>query len=263
MELFKIGFVTIRLVDIIDISIVTFLFYKLYNLLRGSIAFRIVTAILAVFLFWKLVDLLDLVLLKSILDPFLGVGALALIVLFASEIRRFLVIFAKNTFLDRLLQQVKVFAPSSTGEEINEIVNSIEDIKKAGLGALVVLTDTDRLIRYQETGDKLDAQLSSRLLSSIFTTTSPLHDGAVIISDHRIAAARCILPVSQNQTLPAELGLRHRAALGLAEVSHALVIVVSEERQEISIAHEGQLFRNLDLISLESRIRDFYQQNPV
>lgn len=263
MELFKIGFVSIRLMDIIDISVVTFLFYKLYNLLRGSIAFRIVAAILAVFLFWKLVELMDLVLLKSILDPFLGVGALALIVLFATEIRRFLVIFAKNTFLDRLFQQLNVAGPIGADEDIKQILDAIEDIKKAELGALIVLTFRDQLERYQETGDKLDAEISGRLLASIFNSSAPLHDGAVIIADSRIAAARCILPISRNQSVPAELGLRHRSALGLSEVSHALVLIVSEERNEVSIAHEGTLHRNLDPISIESRIRDFYEKTPA
>lgn len=257
MELFKIGFIPIRFIDLIDVGVVTFLFYKGYNLLRGSIAFRIVLAVFVVFILWRLVAFLDLVLLRSFLDPFIAVGAVALVVLFSSEIRRFLSILSRNTLFDRILSSVNV-STQDTNFKINQLVDGVEEIKKADLGALIVLTLRDRLERFQETGDKLDAELSSRLLSSIFASSSPLHDGAVIVAEHRISAARCILPVSQNPKLPAELGLRHRAALGMSEQTHSLVLVVSEERGEISIAYEGILERDVDHITLESRIRDYY-----
>lgn len=128
MELFKLGFITIRLVDIIDISVVTLLFYKLYDLLRGSLAIRILFALLTVFLFWKLVDLLEMVLLKSILDEFLGVGAIALIVIFSAEIRRFLVILGRNTLLSRAWGQV--FAGQSSNFAYHELVRGVEDMAK-------------------------------------------------------------------------------------------------------------------------------------
>lgn len=257
MELFKIGFVTIRLIDIIDISVVTFLFYKLYELLRGSIAIRILTALLTVFLLWKLVDLLDMLLLKSILDQFLGVGAIALIIIFAAEIRRFLLIIGKNTLLSRAWDQI--FRTTQEEIEYDEIVDAIEAIKKAGLGALIVLTGRDVLENIKETGDEIGAAFSERLLYSIFLTDGPLHDGAVVIDNNEIAAARCVLPISSNPNLPPELGLRHRAALGMAETSDALVIIVSEERHEISLAQDGALQRNVDLITLEGAIRKFYR----
>lgn len=259
MELFKIGFITVRLVDIIDISIVTILFYRLYELLRGSIAVRILVAIVSVFITWKLVDLLDLVLLKSILDQFLGVGAIALIILFAPEIRRFLIMLGKNTIFDRALRQL-----SLTQQEkryyIESLIEGVEDLKKGKLGALIVLTGSDNLERIQETGEILGSEVSEHLLYSIFLPASPLHDGAVLIDNNRVAAARCILPLTDNKDLPPELGLRHRSALGVSEQTDALVIIVSEERQEISVAYEGELERNLDRFNLEKRIRKFYGQ---
>ena len=258
MELFKLGFITVRLVDLIDISVVTFLFFKLYELLRGSLALRITIAIGFVFLMWKVVELLDMLLLKSILDEFLGVGALALIIIFSTEIRRFLLILGKNTILSRAWQQL--FAPTEAGAfDYDDLIDAVEEIKKAELGALIVLTGQDHLESIRETGDLIGAPVSERVLYSFFLKDSPLHDGAVIIDNNVIAAARCVLPLSRSTKLPPELGLRHRAAVGVSEASDALVIIVSEERQEISLVKQGVIQRNVDLISLESGIRKHYQ----
>jgi diadenylate cyclase len=260
MELFKIGFLSVRLVDVIDISIVTFLFYKLYEVLRGSLAIRILGAILVVFLIWKIVDLFQLVLLKSILDQFLGVGALALIILFAGEIRRFLSIFGRNTML------VKVFRGEAYNElyrpSMERIERGVEDIQNGKMGALIVITGSDSLERIQETGDRIGAEISGRLLCSIFASGSPMHDGAVIIDNNLIAAARCVLPVSEDPNIPPELGLRHRSAIGLAEVSDAFIIVVSEERGEISVARDGKLHRNLNFKGMEAMLLEHYNLNP-
>lgn len=257
MELFKLGFITVRLVDIIDISVVTFLFYKLYELLRGSIALRIIIAIGFVFLLWKVVELLDMLLLKSILDEFLGVGALALIIIFSAEIRRFLVLLGKNTIISRAWQQLFT-STEEASFNYDHLIDAVEEINKAELGALIVLTGSDHLESIRETGDKIGAPVSERVLYSFFLKDSPLHDGAVIIDNNSIAAARCVLPLSRSTKLPPELGLRHRAAAGVTETSDALVIIVSEERQEISLANQGQIQRNVDLISLERAIRNHY-----
>lgn len=258
MELFKVGFLTIRLIDLIDISIVTFLFYRLYLLMRGTIAMRILIAITTVFFVWKLVDLLDLVLLKTILDQFIGVGAIALIVLFSAEIRRFLVLLGRNSIIAKAWEQF--FTKAETQHSYEELVAGIEEIAKAGLGALIVVTGADPLDRIKETGDPIGAEVSERLLYSIFLKDGPLHDGAVVIDHNRIAAARCVLPLSQNQNLPPELGLRHRAGLGISEGTDALVLVVSEERNEVSVIKEGKLKRNVDVITLEGALRDHF--NP-
>lgn len=254
MELFNIGFVTIRFIDLVDISLVTFLFFKLYEFLRGSLAIRILFAILFVFLTSKLVSLLDMVVLKSILDQFLSLGAIALIIIFSPEIRRFLLTIGKNTVLDRLWQQFSIRTRESF--DLDQVIRGAEEIRKNGLGGLIVITGNDNLRRIQETGDRIGAEISERLLFSIFVHSSPLHDGAVIINDNRVAAARCVLPVSDKMNLAAELGLRHRAALGLSETSDAMVIVVSEERHEISIAKSGTLERNVNLNTLQTRLRE-------
>jgi diadenylate cyclase len=259
MELFKIGFITVRLLDLIDISVVTFIFYRLYHLLRNSIALRIMFALTLVFVFWKLVDLLDMVLLKSILDQIIGVGAIALIVVFAAEIRRFLVVLGRNSFISRAWEQF--FTKAETEHSFEELVAGIEQIAKAGLGALIVITGQDGLERFKETGDQIGAEVSERLLYSIFLKDGPLHDGAVIIDHNKIAAARCILPLSANPDLPAELGLRHRSGLGLSEGTDALVIVISEERREVSIVKEGKLRRNVDVITLEGALREHFNPN--
>ncbi len=263
MELFKIGFITVRLIDMIDVSVVTFIFYRLYHLLRNSIALRILFALTLVFLFWKLVDLLDMVLLKSILDQIIGVGAIALIVIFSAEIRRFLVVLGRNSFLSKAWEQF--FTKAEIQHSYEELVAGIEEIAKAGLGALIVITGQDSLDRFKETGDQIGAEVSERLLYSIFLKDGPLHDGAVIIDKNKIAAARCILPLSSNPSLPPELGLRHRSGLGLSEGTDALVIVISEERREISIVKEGKLQRKVDVITLEAALKDHFNpgSNPT
>ena len=253
MELFKIGFLSVRLIDIIDISLVTFMFFRLYELLRGSLAIRILFALLSVFLLWKLVDVLGMVLLKSILDQFLGVGAIALIVIFAAEIRRFLVLLGRNSFIARAWGQM--VNTQASNFSYHELVRAVEELERQGLGALIVVSGTESLERIKETGDPIGAGLAECLLISIFLKDSPLHDGAVVVDKNMVAAARCVLPLSTKQDLPPELGLRHRSALGMSENSDALIIIVSEERKEISIAKEGVLRRDIDPITLESALR--------
>jgi diadenylate cyclase len=257
MELFKIGFLSIRLVDLLDVSIVTYLFYKLYQIIRGSVATRVVGAIAVIFLLWKVVDVLDMPLLKSILDQFLAVGAIGLIVVFAPEIRRVLLILVKNTFLDRISRQLRL-GGSVADYSVDKIVSAVEHLKNAHVGALIVLTGNDSLEQIRATGDKIDSEVSERMIHSIFLPYSPLHDGAVIIDQNRIAAARCVLPLTDNNRLSAELGLRHRSAMGLSEVSDALVIAVSEERNEVSVALGGKLTRNVDAFSLEKMVLRHY-----
>ncbi|MEO1448467.1 MAG: diadenylate cyclase CdaA [Bacteroidota bacterium] len=261
MELFNIGFVTVRLVDLLDIGIVTFLLYKLYENLRGSLAIRITSVILASFVLWKVVDLLDFRLLGTILDEFLGLGALAVVIIFSPEIRRFLSAISKNTFLDRILRQVApIEEPAEAYEEISEALKSL---RATGNGALIVLTGKDPLREICETGDILDAALMARLIFTIFQKESPMHDGAMVITGSRIVSVRAILPLSKSSDLDPELGLRHRSALGLSETTDALVIVVSEERRELSLATQGKLTRNVDYQDIEEAIKVHYQSLTV
>lgn len=256
MELFKIGFVTVRLIDILDVSIVAFLFYRIYDSLRGSLAVRVTSVVLGIFLLWKLVVLLEFRLLGSILDEFLGLGAIGVMIIFAPEIRKFLSAISSNTLLSRLKRQ----ADSDTGSTYREVVEALKSLRATGSGALIALTGSDPLIEIRESGDSIDATISARLIYSIFQKESPLHDGAMILHGGRIAAVRCILPISKAAHLDAELGLRHRSALGLAETTDALVIVVSEERRELSLAQRGQLTRNVDYHEIEDAITRHFQR---
>ena len=258
MELFNIGFVTVRLVDIIDISIVAFLFYKLYENLKGSLAIRVTSVALSIFLVWKVVDLLDFRLLGTILDEFLGLGAIAVVIIFAPEIRLFLSAISKNTLLDRLMRQVSA-TKTETDKTYREIVEALKSIRATGNGALIVVVGANPLLEIQSTGDQLDANISSRLIYTIFRKESPLHDGAMIIHNGRISAVRCILPISKNTNLDPDLGLRHRSALGVSERSDALVIVVSEERRELSLARDGKLTRNVDYKEIDAAIEAHFE----
>ncbi|MEM6262168.1 MAG: diadenylate cyclase CdaA [Bacteroidota bacterium] len=261
MELFKIGFVPVRLVDLLDVAVVTFLLYKLYEILRGSLALRVLSVVMVIFLMWRLVDLLGFVLLKSILDEFLGLGAVVLVIIFAPEIRKFLTAISKNTLFDRIIRQVSARVDSTIVYQ--EISDALKDLRADGDGALIVFTGANPLTEIQATGDQLNADISARLIFTIFQKASPLHDGAMIIAQNKIAAVRCILPISRDTRIPAELGMRHRAAIGLTEVSDAMVLVVSEERREISIAHNGKLSRNLDFTEVEEAIKQHFQQTIV
>lgn len=252
MKLFEIGFVTVRLVDVLDIGIVTFLFYKLYENIRGRLAIRIISLIIALFFIWKIVDLLGFRLLGSIMGEFLGLGAIAVVILFAPEIRNFLSAIIKNPLLERLIRT------ANGRDELNQtsaaIIEALKSLRATGNGALIVITGENPLFDIQSTGDPINSDVQSRLIFTIFQKESPLHDGAMIIHQGRIAAVRAILPISKSNRLDPELGLRHRAALGMAENSDALVIVVSEERRELSIALRGELHRRVDYNDIDQAL---------
>ena len=258
MELFKIGFITVQLVDIFDIAIASFLIYRIYLALRGSQAMRVMWLLLVFFLAWKAVDLLNMVLLKSFLSEVIGLGSVALVIIFAPEIRRFLSNITRNTLIDQLFR-----GPLNKDDQksiIRSLSEGLAQLRHNSSGALIVIAGNQTLKDIIETGDPLDAILSSRLLFSIFQKMSPLHDGAVIIRKGRIVAARCILPISKSQYIPAELGLRHRSAIGLVEQTDALVIVLSEERQELSVAQNGKIRRGEDVASIMAMVERFLEK---
>ena len=242
------SFLSLRLTDVIDIMIVAFLLYQLYLLTKDTAAINIFIAIFGIFLFWLLVKALNMQLTGAILQTVFNVGAIALVVLFQPEIRRFLVNLGTKYRARYKWRFEKLF--TSEKELIREI--KIKSIAKACFqmsesktGALIVITRSVSLKNYAETGDIIDANTSSRLLENIFFKNTPLHDGAVIIEKDRVYAARCILPVSESRNLPPNLGLRHRAALGITENSDAMAIIVSEETGHISIADHGIIRENV------------------
>jgi diadenylate cyclase len=240
--------------DVIDILLVAFLLYATYKVMKSSGALAIFTGVLSFVAIWILVSyVFEMRLMGNIMNKFVSVGAIALIVLFQNEIRRFLLMLGSRKrwqIISRFFTLKK--SPQDNYESsILQLVLACQEMSKRKNGALIILEGRTYLGEYVHSGEQIDAVLSGQLLQNIFFKNSPLHDGAVIISDYRIKAAACILPVAHNENLPKELGLRHRAALGISQVSDAKAIVVSEETGSISLAHLGVLKRNLKMEELE------------
>ncbi len=252
MPLFDIGFT-----DILDILLVAFLLYQVYRLLKGTVAINILVGVAAIYLIWKLVEILHMRLLSEILGQFIGVGVVALIVVFQQEVRKFLLYvgttnFGKQAHLARMFRWAR--REDEVQLDISQIIAACQVLSAQKTGALLVFIRKSQLGTFEQTGDRIDAELSSRLLESIFQKESPLHDGAVIIGGNRILAARCVLPVSDNSSLPSRLGMRHRAALGISERTDAVALSVSEQTGEVSISVEGQIFHRLSFEELQSRM---------
>jgi diadenylate cyclase len=252
-------FIKIRILDVIDILLVAYLMFQVFLLIRGTAAMNIFIGILSVYLLWIIVKALNMQLLGSILGQVIGVGVIALIVVFQQEIRRFLIYIGNQYFNRNRFSFEKVFPVAFAGTppiKIKSILKACINMARTKTGALIVIGRKSELSVYSETGDILEATTSSRLLESIFNKNSPLHDGAVIIIQDRIIAARCILPVSENPNLPPDYGLRHRAALGMAENTDSLVIIVSEQTGSISIAEYGKIRANIDPKELSFKLEE-------
>ncbi len=249
--LFNIGFLPIRIWDILDIIIVGYLMYQLYKLLRGTIAFNIFIGILTLYVIWWVVGVLQMDLLSQVLTQFVNVGVIVIVVVFQQEIRRFLLFLGNNT-LERQIQFAGRFF-SRTDEMTDErerqkksILSALLRMSRRKTGALIVLANDVNLEGIVSSGTELDADISDALLESIFNKESPLHDGAVIIDNGKIEYASCVLPISENPNLPDSAGMRHRAAVGITEKANVTSLVVSEENGRISIAYRGELLQDLD-----------------
>lgn len=256
--LFSIGFLEIGWIEVIDILLVTVLLYQLYKLLTGSVALKIFLGLLSVYLLYLVVRAAGMELLTIILGQFMGVGVLAAIILFQPEIRRFLLLIGKTTSLNHdRLWGFPWRREQSEKLSLTPFIEASKSLAGKNTGALIVFAKSSELKYYAESGDLIDAVISKRLLMSIFNKHSPLHDGAVIISGNRIKAARCILPVSENQEIPASMGLRHRAAIGLTEITDSIVLVVSEETGQIALVRNGEAYRNLSSADLRVKLNQF------
>lgn len=255
------AFIHIRLLDVIDIILVALLLYQLYMLIRGTVAFNIFLGIAVIYVFWWAVRALKMEMLSNILGSFLGVGVIALIIVFQQEIRRFLIYIGSRYLDGNRISFEKVlnlrFEPKSS-VKIRSILKAVMKFSQEKTGALIVIRRKSNLDMYAETGDVLNAETSSRLFTSIFNKNSPLHDGAVIVENDKVKAARVILPVTEQVDLPPEYGLRHRAGLGISEVTDSLVIIVSEETGQISLAENGILQKNIpSKVLMEKLEKDF------
>lgn len=253
MELFSIGFLPVTLSDMIDISIVSFLLYRLFEFIRGSISAKLIGFIISAFVLWKIVELFNLIVLKSILTQFWNLGALAFFVLFTPEIRRILTHFADRFNIQRVLLTSPTYPISQPEKYAAAICKGLEQVQKEGNGALIVWCGNDLLTEIEQKGEPIHADISPLLITAIFQKESPLHDGAMIIRNGKIIAVHCILPISDTK-LPDGIGTRHRAALGLAELTDALIIILSEEKNTFSIAKQGDLQLHLDIHAIKQTI---------
>ena len=255
--LFQISFIEVSWVDLIDIGLVAILLYQIYKMIRGSLAVNIFLGILALYLGYLIVRAAQMELLATILGQFMGVGVLAMIILFQPEIRKFLLVIGRGTDKDFFKSLAHWRTIYNDDFDISEVTEAIKTMKATRTGSLIVLSRGSELKGYLETGDMLNAEVTARLLLSIFNKQSPLHDGAVIIHKGRIKAARCVLPVSENDHLPPHFGLRHRSAIGMSEVTDTLIITVSEETGRLILARNGKFLKGLKLKQVEQRILEY------
>lgn len=237
-------FITIRFLDVLDILLVAFLLFQIYQLIRGTSAFTAFLGIIVVYIIWLIVKALNMEMLSSILGQLFGVGVLALLIVFQQEIRRFLLMIGSKYNLAKYFNIEKAFRFSSrttTDESLQKLSDACYELRETKTGALIVVSEDFDLKEYVSTGEIIDARITKDLVKAIFFKNNPLHDGAVIIVGNRIKAARCILPVTSSRNIDPNLGLRHRAAIGMSETTDCPVIVVSEETGKISVAFMGEL----------------------
>lgn len=243
-----------RFLDIVDVLLVAVIMYQLYRLVRGTSAFYIFIGIAVLYLVWIIVRALNMELLSLILGQVIGVGVIALIVVFQQEIRRFLLYIGNRYFSRFSLSLSRSLSSHEDSSNIDEIVTACENMSETLTGALLVLSRKDSLSVVQETGDTINAKISHRLIETVFFKNSPLHDGAMIIQNGRIASARCVLPSTERTDVSPSLGMRHRAAIGVSEQSDAVVVVVSEQTGTISYIERGQISRGLSSVQLKERL---------
>jgi uncharacterized protein (TIGR00159 family) len=250
----------------IDIALVAALLYQVYKLLKDSVAIKIFIGFLSLYLIYLLVRALRMELLSAILGQFMGVGVIAAIIIFAPEIRKFLLIVGRSSIFsdDNFLKDILFFwrKKENSAFNISPIIDASKILAGSNTGALMVISSSTELKFYAESGDIMDAELSKRLLISIFNKYSPLHDGAVIIHKGRIKAARCILPVTERE-VPAQFGLRHRAGIGMSEATDTLILVVSEETGQLSMMKNGKVLHNLSFQEIREIINDYLNNEDL
>lgn len=263
-SLLEIGFLTIGILDLLDILLVTILIYLVYKLVKGSIAVNIFIGFLSIYLFWWIVQALDMQLLSDILGQFIGVGVLALLIVFQQEVRRFLLFIGKNSPLFKNPKSWRDFLPWDVGPsdkpglDMEPVLEACETFSSEKTGALIVLAKSSELKFFAASGTQLDSGISAKLLLSIFQKYSPLHDGACIIANNRVKAAGCVLPVSEIESLPGYHGMRHRAALGVSEQTDAFTVVVSEETGTISTTYNGEIDTSVTLDQLKKQLKEHF-----
>ena len=237
------AFITLRILDILDILLVALLLYQVYQWIKSSVAINVFIGMFAIYLFWLLVKALKMHLLTTILGQFMGVGVIALIIVFQQEIRRFFLhigtkYFSKNSrFIIDYLHSNK----EHNLVNYNEIIKACNALSKTKTGALIVFSTKADLSAFTETGDYINSDINTNLIKTIFFKNSPLHDGAMIIVRGRIVAVRCTLPINRDVKLASNYGLRHISAMSMNYQTNALIVTVSEETGAISYIWDGEL----------------------
>ena len=231
----------IRIIDIIDIVLVAFLLYYIYKLIKGTVAINIFIGIVIIYAIWKVTELLEMEMLSKILGGFLGVGMVALVVVFQQEIRRFLLMLGSTNFSARkkFLKQFRSASDSKLISTIDAVTQACKKMSKSKTGALIVFERNNSLDFVKSTGDEMLIEINQPIIESIFYKNSPLHDGATLIEDNVITATRVVLPVTNENDIPERFGLRHRAAVSITEKTDAVCITVSEESGQISYIMDG------------------------
>lgn len=263
MKTLEFDFLKITITDAVDIILVALIIYYIYNLIKNTLAVNLLLGMVIILVIHWVVDALNMKLLSSILNQFMSVGIIALIVIFQPEIRRFLLLIGKNTFLQQNKAWWGYLFGSKNIEQnnlirIKPIIDACKSMKKTRTGALIVFVKfyDDQL--FANSCEMIDSKISKRLLESIFQKYSPLHDGAVVIAENKIKSASCILPLTDNDKLPPQFGLRHRAGIGISETADAVAVIISEETGEIAYAKQGRVRMNVSFGELEKLLnKDF------
>lgn len=251
-------FKSFGIVDVLDILLVAAMLFYLYRTMKESGSLSIFIGVLAFVLTWVVVSkILQMRLFGTIMDKFINIGMIILVILFQEQIKRFLIELGSHKgwgFISKVFRHKS----STAGDKrwVMPVVYACMSMSKSKTGALIVVQRQIPLDDYEHTGDIIDANINTRLIENIFFKNSPLHDGALIIADNKVKSAGCILPVSHDTNLPRYLGLRHRSALGIAQASDAIAIVVSEETGHISYAHKGELHLKLSSTDLEHALSE-------
>ena len=243
--IFTIASYDISVMDLIDLALAGYLFFRLYKLAKGTSTINIFFGLIAIYFTFQIVDLLRMRYITQILGGFISITFIVIVILFQQEIRKYLSQIGKGKVIKNQ-KLLKIF--NTENEEnlnIDAIVKACTTFQKSKTGAIIVLSLTDDLNYITESAVQIDSEITFPLLESIFYKNSPLHDGAIVIRNNRIVAARCILPVSNDDDFPGELGMRHRAAVGISEHSDAITLIVSEQNGKISSTFDGKIKVNL------------------
>ena len=240
----------LRILDGIDILLVSILMFYLYRLVKGTVAINIFIGIVVIYLIWQLTVLLKMEMLSTILGQFIGVGMFALIVVFQQEIRKFLLLIGStNLTKGGLFKNFNFSKKEGTlALDLNAVLTACENMAASKTGALIIIRRDTSLEFVKDTGDRMEIEVNRPIIESVFYKNSTLHDGAMIIEENKITATRVILPVTQERDIPLRFGLRHRAAVGITEKTDALALVVSEESGAISYIKDGEfvLYKTID-----------------